>query len=119
MLCSYLGHELKACTTLAFLVGGVDQDRGIYLESFLICELALYKRHTFRSGTSGNTRMILDDTLKTIDLRELCCYFRLIRPSLQNALKLPIHLSPVSELLAHHIYYEQGNHPVLQGLRLK
>lgn len=57
MLCSYLGHELKACTTLAFLVGGVDQDRGIYLESFLICELALYKRHTFRSGTSGNTRM--------------------------------------------------------------
>lgn len=54
---SYLGHELKACATLAFLVGGVDQDRGIYLESFLICELALYKRDTFRSGTSGSTRM--------------------------------------------------------------
>lgn len=61
---------------------------------------------------------ILDDTLKTIDLRELGCYFRLIWPSLQNALKLPIHLSPVNELLPHHIYYEQCYHPALQGLRV-
>lgn len=38
-------------------MGGVDQDRGVYLESFLICELALYKRDTFRSGTSGSRRM--------------------------------------------------------------